>query len=506
MRNHSTFWLSAIVSLSVAHDAIGAVAIYQFKNARGPAFDPQFDFTIRWNIGQSISVTPSQVGDWSQSIVSWEGTWTQGTPITSFGFSSFGIPAEDFNLQIRVGPVGQVVGNIGWQADWVADPSRTTYLRSIRNVGGSPYRAVLIDHTPNAWFLDGDGSWSVLSNWIGAGGVPNAPDATANFGDAITSSRVVSVDTPITVGTLKFDNTNRYTLGGSSTLTLSNSSGGASISVLAGSHTISNPLVLTTNTSIAVSPATSVLTISGDLSASAPGVTITKAGSGLLELKHARVAGLSISTGTVKLLPSGGDAGTSKVENLLISGSNDAWNSKLDLADHAVVVDYTAVSPLSTLQNQVKSGFNLGDWTGNGITTSSAIDPTLPFIARIGVAEATEVFSVFPTMFRGQAVDETSVIVAYTLAGDATLDGAVNINDFSLLAANFGRLGKRWASGDFDYDGTVTIGDFSLLAANFGKVLPQGGLRSASVPEPAVSAFLLMAAAIGNARRRSHVG
>jgi hypothetical protein len=55
------------------------------------------------------------------------------------------------------------------------------------------------------------------------------------------------------------------------------------------------------------------------------------------------------------------------------------------------------------------------------------------------------------------------------LPGDANGDGAVNVSDLSLLAANYGVTNNAtWAMGDFTGDGAVNVSDLSLLAANYG--------------------------------------
>jgi hypothetical protein len=54
------------------------------------------------------------------------------------------------------------------------------------------------------------------------------------------------------------------------------------------------------------------------------------------------------------------------------------------------------------------------------------------------------------------------------LAGDATRDGRVNLNDFNVLAANFGGSNKTFSQGDFTYDGQVNLEDFNILAGRFG--------------------------------------
>jgi len=67
-----------------------------------------------------------------------------------------------------------------------------------------------------------------------------------------------------------------------------------------------------------------------------------------------------------------------------------------------------------------------------------------------------------------------NIIDAGTLReGDANGDNAVNITDFSILAATFGKTAATDgfdARADFNNDGVVNITDFSLLASNFGQV------------------------------------
>ena len=52
--------------------------------------------------------------------------------------------------------------------------------------------------------------------------------------------------------------------------------------------------------------------------------------------------------------------------------------------------------------------------------------------------------------------------------GDFEVDGDVDFNDFTYVAANYGQTGKSWIDGDCDGNGTVEFADFTYLAANFG--------------------------------------
>ena len=57
------------------------------------------------------------------------------------------------------------------------------------------------------------------------------------------------------------------------------------------------------------------------------------------------------------------------------------------------------------------------------------------------------------------------------LNGDANNDGRVNLEDFNILAANFGGTNKTFSQGDFNYDGRVNLNDFNILASRFGATL-----------------------------------
>ena len=180
-------------------------------------------------------------------------------------------------------------------------------------------------------------------------------------------------------------------------------------------------------------------------------------------------------------------AGTLKVGSISI----DAGRS-LDLTDRSLVVDYSGASPRAALEGLIASGFAGGTQSGAGIRTSSGTSSL-----RLGIAEADETTA--GGSFGGHALDATTVLIRYTLAGDANLSGGVSIADFSILAANFNQSG-RWATGDFNYSGTVEIGDFALLAANFNQVVSLA--RASSVPEPAFAGALAWSVGAEAVRRR----
>ncbi len=83
-------------------------------------------------------------------------------------------------------------------------------------------------------------------------------------------------------------------------------------------------------------------------------------------------------------------------------------------------------------------------------------------------------------------------IDAVPAKADADQNGVVDLDDFGLLQANFGRQGARWDQGDFDGDQVVGLADFGILKTNFG--LDSSSAPVVPVPEPASRLLALLAA------------
>ena len=96
---------------------------------------------------------------------------------------------------------------------------------------------------------------------------------------------------------------------------------------------------------------------------------------------------------------------------------------------------------------------------------------------------------------------------ASVLPGDATLDGRVNLEDFTILADRFGDVGRGvyFQSGDFNADRQVNLADFTILADHFGDATPADAAVMAAwratVPEPSAAALILAAVPILLRRR-----
>ena len=171
-----------------------------------------------------------------------------------------------------------------------------------------------------------------------------------------------------------------------------------------------------------------------------------------------------------------------------------------DIQNGAVVFNYGGTSIANMIRTLLQNSYANGFATGQ-LRSSSATE-------RRGLGY----------------VDDGSgnVTVKATLYGDIDLDGGVSINDFNILAANFGQSGKVWSDGDFDFDGGVSINDFNLLAGGFGlsasasaggwvdllafaaaqNDLPTFEL-STGIPEPTAMCFFIVSLVI--AKRRAMV-
>jgi hypothetical protein len=142
-------------------------------------------------------------------------------------------------------------------------------------------------------------------------------------------------------------------------------------------------------------------------------------------------------------------------------------SATLDLANNDLIVNTTADTKdmlLSSLYDQLKSGYANGAWNGNGIASSTAhgnTDTTLSLVdnAILGLTQVS-----------GEAVDQNSLLLKYTYYGDIDQNGTVDADDLTVLANNFGRTsGATQVDGDIDFNGTVDADDLTVFANNFGK-------------------------------------
>lgn len=223
-----------------------------------------------------------------------------------------------------------------------------------------------------------------------------------------------------------------------------------------------------------------------------PGNSTVNVSGGQLSARSLRCANLQISGGRTALA---GDGPASIVANLQFAGSPGAWQGQLDLGTGALVYrpESSDSGALARLTDQIRTGRAAGAWTGNGIVTSAAIaNPLMTLGIRPG--DGGE--------FAGVALDSNSILIRYTYAGDANLDGRVDIDDYFAIDTGYSAGRSGYANGDFNYSGGAPDGDdYFLIDASY---VGQGASIPApqSVPEPTALALLAGAALLLNRRKR----
>jgi MYXO-CTERM domain-containing protein len=238
--------------------------------------------------------------------------------------------------------------------------------------------------------------------------------------------------------------------------------------------------------------------------------------------QHLRELSVSGGSSTATITP-GGVPGSKLVatRSLVVDEGG-----RVNVNEHAVVVDHDGgASTLGAVRNHVVSAYAGGTWEGPGVGSWAAA--LSGGRAAVGYAEASDVLGIGGAQtarWLRETVDATSVLIRYTLAGDADLDGAVGFDDLVRLAQNYDQLVPAgvagwWSRGDFTYDGKVDFADLVRLAQNYGDALPplpdmargasgdfarDVAVAFASVPEPSGAvAALLALAGVGARRRRS---
>jgi len=304
--------------------------------------------------------------------------------------------------------------------------------------------------TTSSWNQSGGGTWAGLADWSNSN-IPEFARATANFGGAITTASTVTLDAAWTVGTINFNNTNSYTLaagnGGSLTLDSGRSNASAALTDNGGTHFITAPLALNSNLLVTiVNPGDSLL-LSGLITG---GTNLTIAGSGTLRF------GPGVSTPTFGAVT-------------VNSGAT------LDISTNAVAINYGSPgdSPIAQIAAALGTGYNSGTWTGTGITSSAAAVPGAVKLS-VGYADGNT--------DTGTTAQPNQVLIKYTLAGDANLDGVVNFADFAIVLKYFDQGGTDWSQGNFEYattGATTNFNDFADVLRNFLQPIPGAGSSEA---------------------------
>jgi fibronectin-binding autotransporter adhesin len=153
-----------------------------------------------------------------------------------------------------------------------------------------------------ASWISGSGNWSAGTNWS-SGSQPNSAAAAALLNQSNSGAIGITLDVPVTLGSLQFaSSTTSYALSGNM-LTFNNNGGTSSVTVLSGTHSIGSPVVITGgNLDIAASNS-SVLAISGNISDDGLGRSMILDGDGTGQLvlsgTNSYMGGTVVNSGTL---------------------------------------------------------------------------------------------------------------------------------------------------------------------------------------------------------------
>jgi alpha-L-arabinofuranosidase len=229
------------------------------------------------------------------------------------------------------------------------------------------------------------------------------------------------------------------------------------------------------------------LTVGAAVTANIQNLTFTGGSitnNGTLQIAGADVIGQILGAGSLTIGSAGNPAtlqlsaggGTSTVGSLAVN-----TGSSIDLTNNRLTINYAgAADPITSIAALLASGYSGGAWTGAGINSSRAAANSASY--GLGYADSAD-----PGNPAGLA--SLTILIAYTLLGDANLDGTVNGVDFGIVAANFNKGVSRWDQGDFNFDGAVNGVDFGYVAANFNKAANIGADTSTSSGDATASAL-----------------
>jgi autotransporter-associated beta strand protein len=244
--------------------------------------------------------------------------------------------------------------------------------------------------------------------------------------------------------------------------------------------------------------------------------SLTKTGADTLTLGAAlSVTGTtSIAGGTLKLATgASGGSGPAVTSAINLASLSITGSGVLDVNNNHLIITYGSSDPISTIAGYLQTGYNGGTWNGPGGIDTSA--PLTVSRLRYGLGYADGANGVVHGLSSGQ------IEVAYTLLGDAVLDGVVNSVDLAIVAANYNQSVTGWDQGDFNYVGVVNSLDLTDVVVNYNQGVSGAAsagdlaaldafaaangvsLPPSSVPEPeSLGLFMFGSTAILARRRR----
>jgi hypothetical protein len=181
---------------------------------------------------------------------------------------------------------------------------------------------------------------------------------------------------------------------------------------------------------------------------------------------------LDIQSGSTAIAQPGGTA-LIRCNQFTLAGDN-----VLNLNDNDMIIDYNlGPSPIGAwngtayngLTGLIQQAYDFSAWDGLGITTKTA--DAAGGLTTLAIGEAADVLFLSGNElghFDGELVDATTVLIKYTYAGDANMDGLIDASDYGVIDNYFQFPGTTGVeNGDFNFDGVIDAGDYGLIDNSF---------------------------------------
>ena len=487
--NNGTFWVDAGICRVIANVTVAGTGVMQMWN--GASIDSPGGFTL--TIANGSSQTINGGGTMSAQLCNNGSFNANNTTLTITGSvaNNGTIEATGGGYLNISGPLAQVSGTTLTGGTWIAGASSALHFTS----------SVGILTNQGSVTLDGSGSSFSNINSVNN----NQGSFTVSGGRSFATAGALVNSGTVTVGANSAISlgSNLYTqTAGATVVNGSLSTNGVNVSggVVQGTGTITGALTLSGTGG--VSPGNGVGTLSvvgnilfGAVAADTPSYnwSLGASSNSLLAI----TGGLTVNASTVSLnvLNAGGTpnpantyvlatytgAAPAGIGNWVINHGSTGWRSgvvALDSADKEITL-----SGLELAGDVIHAGFVNST---NGAADIDAVYAHFGASCNSQWKVATDGLSV------GQQ-DVTYLVqnILHSGYGDATLDGKVGIDDFSVLLAHWGSNSAGWADADFTGDRTVNIDDFSVLLSNWGWTSSSQSMAM-QAPEPATLSLLAL--------------
>ncbi len=176
------------------------------------------------------------------------------------------------------------------------------------------------------------------------------------------------------------------------------------------------------------------------------------------------------------------------VATTLALGS-DTWSIATGVTSTGIAVGVSAPAVISVVQPTIDSTQRAFVYSGTATTDLNSLlvgsDPFSNLQAATAISENGDYIVGYGPV--GGVMH--GFLLTAILPGDANRDGKVDINDLTVVLANYNQGGMTWTEGEFTGSGTVDINDLTIVLANYNQVgAPAGGISA--VPEPGALAAL----------------